>query len=588
MSPTQDTTGRIRLLPPEVVDKIAAGEVVERPASVVKELVENALDAEALKVSVAVQGAPDHYLRVLDDGLGMTEDEAHLALKRHATSKLTVAEDLESIRTLGFRGEALPTIARVSRLTLSTCAQGAVGGVQIEIAGGAILQSGPVGRPPGTTVTVAELFFNTPARKKFLQAPRSEMRAITRVVQSYALARPPVHFILSHNGRELLNLPAVEDMQTRASQVFDAQVAGRLVPARYIAEHVEVAGVVGRPDLYRSTRMNQTFLVNGRWVQNPLLSSAVRTAYKNRIPAGRFPVCVLELLMDPRLSDVNVHPTKREIRFSRERQVFAAIVRAVEGALRDVTPELDDRAWQGPSAPPAAAPAAELLPPPRFHTGGEAPPPGPALPSVTAASPPSPVAALDGERLDELVPMWQLHNTYLFCAVKSGLMVIDQHVAHERVLYERALQHLGARQAGSQALLFPETIELPADEVDLLEEAQAGLEKLGFDLRISGPRSVTVHGVPAKLERWERGRFLVDLLETLARERRAGASYTEAVAASYACHAAVRKGDALTLEEMNRLVDDLFACEVPEVCPHGRPVILRLALEEFDRRFGRS
>ncbi|MGD8395897.1 MAG: DNA mismatch repair endonuclease MutL, partial [Candidatus Eiseniibacteriota bacterium] len=351
MPETRTTEPRIHLLSPEVIDKIAAGEVIERPASVAKELVENALDAGARKISVAVRGAPDHFLRVLDDGHGMTEEEAHLALQRHATSKLRSADDLETISTLGFRGEALPTIARVSRMTLSTRAADELGGIQIEIAGGAIMTTAPVGRPPGTTVTIANLFFNTPARRKFLQTARTEMRAVSRLVSSYALARPDVHFLLSHDDRELLNLPPAADLRARAAALLDHEVVDRLLDVLFLGELVEIEGLVGSPDLSRASRDQQTFIVNGRWIQNPLLAHAVRTAYRNRMPAGRFPVAMLHLRFAPELVDVNVHPTKREVKFTHERQVYGAIVRAVEAALREFSPRLGEAAFVLPERP---------------------------------------------------------------------------------------------------------------------------------------------------------------------------------------------------------------------------------------------
>jgi DNA mismatch repair protein MutL len=555
----------------------------------------------------------------------MTEEEAHLALQRHATSKLTDADDLAAIETLGFRGEALPTIARVSRMTLSARAAAELGGTQIEVAGGAIISTSPVGRPPGTTVTVANLFFNTPARRKFLQSPRSEMRAVSRTVTSYALARPGVHFLLSHDDRELLNLPPAADLRTRAAALYDPEVVERLLDVTYISELVEIEGLVGNPDLHRSSRDQQTFLVGGRWIQNPLLSHAVRTAFRHRMPSGRFPVAVLQLRFDPGLVDVNVHPTKREVKFARERQVYGAVVRAVEGALREFSPRLGEAAFVLPERTlvrddvqmtlGGELVAREGVRPPSYdyraaeeavradESPGERDTRGMGATSAEevakalgdmgrerGARESVEKASAWGDELahGELVPLWQLHATYIFCPVKGGALVVDQHVAHERILYERALRWLKEREATSQALIFPETIDLPPAEVDQLEEALPGLERLGFDLRISGPRSVTVHGVPPGLERWERGAFLVDLLETLISERDQGAGYEEAIAASYACHAAIRKGDVLTLIEMNRLIEDLFACEVPESCPHGRPIIVKMPLDELDRRFGRG
>ncbi len=609
---------RIRILPPEVVQQIAAGEVIERPASVVKELVENSIDAGSRKISVALRGSPDRFLRVLDDGCGMSEDEAHLALKRHATSKLSTADDLQRVRTLGFRGEALPTIAQVSRLTLSTRAQSNLGGVQIEMAGGAILAAGPVGRPPGTTVTVADLFFNTPARRKFLRSARGETRAVVRVLSSYALILPGVHFMLSEDEAELLNLPPVEGLRARAAAVYGRELGAELVEVVYGNQLLEVHGLVGSFDIHRGNRDHQTFVVNGRWVQNPLLGHAVRTAYRNRIPAGRHPFAILEIALDPGFVDVNVHPTKREIKLSRENEVYGALLRAVEDALRG-------------ASPPRWGVASLLHREPRFQPGGEqfslardlapvrldaalaerdargscqgvagdrgsseADAPDAVAERASeaesqASTPTDRPAEADWQSgADELVPLWQLHNTYIFCPVKGGVLIVDQHVAHERILYERALAQLHEHEAPSQSLLFPEVLDLAPADLDVVVEAMPWLTRLGFDLRLLGDRSIAVHGVPARLERWDRGRFLIDLAESVGRERRGGAGLEEAVAASYACHAAVRKGDSLNLGEMNRLVEDLFGCEMPLACPHGRTIVVKLTLDDLDRRFGRT
>jgi DNA mismatch repair protein MutL len=604
---------RIRILPPEVVAMIAAGEVIERPASVAKELVENSIDAGARKISVAVRQGPDRFLRVLDDGCGMTEEEAHLALKRHATSKLEIAADLARIRSLGFRGEALPTIAQVSRLTLSTRGSGSLGGVQIEVAGGAILAAGPVGRPLGTTITVADLFFNTPARRKFLRTERGEMRAVTRVITSYALVLPGVHFLLSQDDVELLNLPPAADLQGRVGTLYGNDAAGEVVPVQYVSDLVEIRGVVGTPDLHRGNREHQTFFVNGRWVQNPLLGHAVRTAYRNRIPADRHPFAVLELDLDPRQVDVNVHPTKREVKFSRESEVYGAIVRAVDAAIREVSVRFGDSAFVVPevagtdrglaqyslardlaSTPgdregaPSGASAAHPESAGALFAGTPLAAAGPGSLPASAAAGAAAVAPGDWSAIPgELVPLWQLHHTYILCPVKGGVLIVDQHVAHERILYERVLGSLRARPAASQALMFAEVLDFAPADWDQLAEALPCLERVGFDLRLIGQRSVAVHGVPAALDRWERGRFLRDLVGTLGKERRAGAGLEESIAASYACHAAFRKGDAMNLAEMNRLVEDLFACEVPTACPHGRPIVLKLTLDELDRRFGR-
>ncbi len=602
---------RIRILPSEVVAHIAAGEVIERPASVAKELIENSIDAGSRKISVAIRSAPDRFLRVLDDGCGMTEEEAHLALRRHATSKLSTAEDLAHIRTLGFRGEALPTIAQISRFTLSTRAPESLGGMQIEVAGGAILTASPVGRPPGTTVTVADLFFNTPVRRKFLRSDRGEMRAVTRVVQSYALVLPGIHFLLSQDDEELLNLPPVADLAARAAAVYGSELAAQLVPVTFASQLLEVNGLVGGPDLHRGNRDYQTFFVNGRWVQNPLLGHAVRTAYRNRMPQGRHPFAILELTLDPRFVDVNVHPTKREIKFSREYEVYGLIVRAVEAAIRELGARLGPAAFVVPGG--GAMPRSDIQysfgrdvlstrrdGAPALGEGGsgtdhpglvrDAGVPGAAGGDEHRSRAPAFGPEIEGwaPAPGELVPLWQLHNTYILCPVKGGMLIVDQHVAHERVLYERILGHLRERPVAGQGLITPDVIDLAPSDLDLLLEAEPLLRRLGFELRQIGPSSLAVHATPPGVHRADSGRFLIDMAETLGRERRGGAGLEEAVAASYACHAAVRKGDTLNLAEMNQLVEDLFACEVPVACPHGRPIVVKLSLDDLDRRFGRT
>ncbi|HWN82677.1 MAG TPA: DNA mismatch repair endonuclease MutL, partial [Candidatus Udaeobacter sp.] len=374
---------------------------------------------------------------------------------------LSSAEDLARVRTLGFRGEALPTIAQVSRLTLATRGSGSLGGIQIEVAGGAILSSGPVGRPPGTAITVADLFFNTPARRKFLRSERGEMRAVSRVVMSYALVLPGVHFLLSQDEVELLNLPPVADLPARVASAYGNETGAEIVPVQFTNDLVEIRGVVGTPDLHRGNRDHQTFFVNGRWIQNPLLGHAVRTAYRNRIPADRHPFAVLDLEVDPRQVDVNVHPTKREVKFSRESEVYSAIVRAVDAAIREVSvrfgdsafvvPEMggepagiqyaltrdlapvtrDERGWLG-IGPPDGAEAAHDPAGERPALGGAPLFAGTPLGSESGPAPgASTIGAADwAPGFGELAPLWQLHHTYILSPVKGGVLIVDQHVAH--------------------------------------------------------------------------------------------------------------------------------------------------------------
>lgn len=582
---------RIHILPREVISRIAAGEVIERPASVVKELVENSIDAGASRVEVEVRGAPHVYLSVEDDGCGMTPAEMRLALERHATSKISSESDLSDITTLGFRGEALPSIAAVSRIELSSQERNATDGALLKSVDGDIVGEEPMAMSPGTRVEVRDLFHNLPARKKFLRSPETEIRHIIRLLEACALAHRNVFFRLLRDGDTILSVPPSADLRDRASSVHGSQLAGGLIAIEGSDRGVKVVGLVGKPEVSRSNRESMVFVVNGRWIASPMLAKAVRDAYGDLLPPGRFPPAFVLVTVEPALVDSNVHPSKREVRFSSKAPVYDVVRGAARAALSEHAPEL----W--PEQEGAMTRSTTEVPAKQQSLGLGAGWPGAGGSSPTAAArgnvPFESAMGLyrGGEPAGEeagVVSLWQLHGSYVVGQTGNGLVLIDQHAAHERILYEAALKHMREGGGGSQQLMFPQVMDLSATEHEVLIEILPYLEKLGFDAREMSRRTVAVYGIPAAVKDWRDGALLRDMLEEYGSGIHTEADLYDEIAKSYACHAAVKAGQPLSLEEMNVLVDKLFATRVPHGDPHGRPTYLQISLSELERRFGRS
>jgi DNA mismatch repair protein MutL len=599
----------IRILSPEVAAKIRAGEVIDRPAAVAKELVENAIDAGSRLIAVQIGAGPERLIRVQDDGAGMSREDALLSVRRHATSKLGSANDLESIRTLGFRGEALASIAEVARVSLSTRSVDDLTGTQIEVLGGTVIGVSGVGRAVGTTVTVEDLFFNTPARLRFLKSRDSETRAVARAVWGYILTYPAVHWRFTTAGREDVDLPEASDLLERW-QLLYGRVAGEGAEAFAEEGEITVRGVLGAPEQARATREQQIIAVNGRLVSSPALGTALRQGYGNLIAGERHPMAVLSIEIDPAQVDVNVHPTKREVRFRDEGRVFQAVRRAVEGAMRRYVPvSLEPlRAPERPSveAPPGAASRAEGAP----FAQMVATYPQPATmasPSHSAAASHqtaienyAPATRLAPERVEEggrdavrdnllelEIPIWQLHDRYLLAPIRGGLVVIDQHAAHERVLYEEARARLLGDQAGSQHLLFPRVVDVTAEELDRLLLVEPHVRRLGYEISLFGEKQIAIRAVPAAVPEEAAVEALRGVLAGKDEHGSGDDSPEERVAKTFACHAAVRSGQTLRPEERRALIDRLFATDLPHGDPHGRATYVRVSLEELDRRFGR-
>jgi DNA mismatch repair protein MutL len=579
------TRRRIAILPDAVANRIAAGEVVERPASVVKELLENALDALARAVAVEIEAGGKTLIRVADDGEGMGREDALLALDRHATSKVRTAEDLVGVATFGFRGEALPSIAAVSRFELLTAAEEDHVGSRIVCAGGLVASVEDAARQRGTTVTVRSLFYNTPARRKFLRSARSETRAATEAVTVLALARPSLGISLLCDGRRSLELLPAASLEERAAQVLGPDVARTMVPVEWSQGGIAVRGLAQRPAQAEAAGRVVYLFVNGRPFRDPFLVRAAERGYRATVPSGSRPSLLLSLAVAPEAVDVNVHPAKLEVRFRDRFAVEAAVEEAVRRALGDLVA----------AAPLGAAPLPwehrALSGAPRLGSETSRPVSGPMDDSLFApAEAPGPASAVEDQPAVAagLRVVAQVHEAYILLETAQGLLIVDQHSAHERVLYERAMEVLRGGPAASQQLLFPITMELSPSEHEALERYAELLARMGYEIRPFGGRSVAVHAVPAPHPRFDAERCLREVIADLAGGRFGGlANRLERFASTYACRAAIKAGHALTRPEMDELVGRLMACQLPAHDVHGRPTIVQLPLAELERRFGR-
>jgi DNA mismatch repair protein MutL len=565
-------TRSVAILPDAVADQIAAGEVVERPASVVKELVENALDAGARHVRIELENGGKVSIQVSDDGTGMSRDDAVLSLDRHATSKIRSAADLVGVATFGFRGEALPAIASVSRLTLTTN-DGTPDGTELSVSGGRLDRVASAVRQQGTTVTVRGIFFNTPARRKFLRSSASETRAAHEAVATLALAHPTTGFELYTDGTCRLAVPAKQDPVERLAGVWGRDLAGTLIPLEYAAGAFRISGFTQRPGDAQPTGRRTQLFVNGRPFRDPFLIRAAESGYRAAIHPGDRPSLYVRIEVAPEDLDVNVHPAKLEVRF-RDR---IGVERVVEEAVRDALGALV-----------AAAPVGDWRPMP---AGGEWLPSPPTMPldlgrlfpteETGEVTPPDKPEGFD-------VPLLQVFDSYILYQAPEGVIIVDQHSAHERVLYERVLASLSEGGAPAQRLLLPLTFDLTDEELDAVESYGNELHRVGFEPEAFGGRSVVLHAVPAPHPRFDAGACFQEMVADLARGRFGGwSNRLERFAATYACRAAVKAGQQLEQREMRELLLRLFATDLPPHDVHGRATIVQLPREELERRFGR-
>ena len=570
----------IQVLAPEVASAIAAGEVVERPVSVVKELLENSLDAGARRIAISVQGGGRERIEVADDGGGIPAAELPLIASRHATSKVATVEDLFAIRTLGFRGEALASIGTVSRLELVTCAAGESTGSRIAIEAGRASPSQTAGAPQGTVVRVADLFFNVPARLKFLKSEATERRRIETLVTRYAIAYPQVQMRLDLDGRLAFQSTGNGDRREVLASIYGLEVARQLIALPEVDESpVGVTGFVSPPDVHRSNRREVTLLVNGRLIQDPSLAAAVLQAYHGLLMVGRYPMAVLLIRVPPETVDVNVHPAKSEVRFREPERIFAVVQRVVRSTLLGQgvgTPFRPAPAWGLPTG--SADP--RMISPDWGFAGGGAP--------ADAHSPDRPASPLLPDGLPLLRSVGQVGAAYLVAEGPDGIYLVDQHAAHERVLFEALMAARSTGPVESQGLLDPVTVEFPPWQAGILEEQIEVLRGLGLDVEPFGGGSFRIRALPLVLAGTDPQATLRAVVEDFEEDEAPLAQETEARLAARVCkRAAVKAGQVLSLAEQAKLLRDLEACRSPRTCPHGRPTMIHLSVETLERQFGR-
>ncbi len=626
----------IKLLPDAIANQIAAGEVIQRPASAVKEMLENAIDAGSTRIQLIIKDAGKTLIQVIDNGSGMSETDARMSFERHATSKITQAQDLFSIRTLGFRGEAMASIAAVTHVEMKTRPQGKELGTHIIIEGSVVTLQEPCQCPVGTSLSIKNLFFNIPARRNFLKSNPVEMRHIVEEFQRVALANPKIFFSLHNNDIEIFRLPSA-NMRKRIVGIFGASFNERLVPVEEQTDFLRIYGFVGKPEFARKTRGEQYFFVNERFIKSSYLHHAVLNAYNDILPSKSHPLYVVFIDIDPARIDVNVHPTKQEIKFDDEKVVYTFVNTAVKRALGtyNITPTLDfdrdtqlifssspqkknprrssdsrsDKSFNIPSnlsskTSNSKLEASNLNFQTRTSKASSSKPSGDwqelykteeiEVPdeqqTLTFQSDANKQATLpmEGKTTLEKNP-YQVHRRYILTQIKSGFILIDQKAAHERILYEQCLAHMNNKKAETQKQLFPETIDLPAADATLLKQILPDINVLGYDIQEFGQTTFVIHGVPSDLKGGNEQATIEQLLEQYKYNAdKLKLNKRENLARSIARNAAIKIGQKMTIEEMQNLVDKLFACQTPFVAPNGKPTFVKYRIEEIEKQFDKK
>ncbi len=598
----------IKILPESLANKIAAGEVIQRPASAVKELVENAIDAQAKSVTVIIEEGGKNLIQVVDDGTGMSIDDALIAFQRHATSKIATYDDLENITTLGFRGEALASISAVAQIEMITRSASSDTAVKVSIHSSNLIDHTPCAGPIGTSVVAKNLFFNTPGRKNFLKSNPTEFKHVIEAVQRMAISYPEIAWKFISDGETIFNLkPAL--MAERLTDIFGERLTSSLLPIEQENELIRLRGFLSRPDFSRKTRAEQFLFLNRRHILNRSIAYAVVQGYENLLIRGTFPVFMLFLEINPRRIDINVHPTKMEVKFDDERGIYrfvAASVRKVLSAsnLIPVVPEdkkAQDRLESGGmvSSVPLIKFPGQYPRDQDFSAMGIS---RTEIPSQTEAGGsiiPSTDRQVELAKLDQMTQSGeinadvgytiQLFNKYILSIVEDGFYLIDQHAAHERILYERAVEKITTRKPETQELLFPQTIQMSASDTALVKELLPFMQSLGFSLKFFSSSTIIIDGVPLDVKPGKERTILQDIIDAFKEDEHGiPLEPYERLAKSFACKAAIKAGDSLKGSEIHALINQLFSCKMPFSCPHGRPVTIKYPLSDLDRRFGRS
>jgi DNA mismatch repair protein MutL len=600
---------KIRILPENIASKIAAGEVVQRPESVAKELLENSIDSGADNVRLIIKAAGKSLVQVIDNGCGMTKQDAKLAFHRHSTSKIKEITDLDNILTLGFRGEALYSIAAVSRVEIKTRTETDELGELLILEGGDLIEESQVNCERGTNISVKNLFFNVPARRNFLKTNATEFKHIHDTFQRLSLCYCDKRFSFIDDEKLVYDLPS-SSLEKRVQFYFGDSQLDRMIPVSFTSDLIEINGYIGAPHFAKKNKGEQFIFLNSRYIYNRAISHAVYRSYENMLEKGEFPFFILFINIDPAKVDVNVHPAKLEVKFDNEQIIYSYILAAVKDALtsKDVSPSLEflssefsteKTRFKQPSVDKNSFIAKEIYTSETVKKNMQ-----------TAGGRNNQTRKSDFDVIEEtntlikafsvdeasvseksVIPpriVWQLHNKYILTPIKNGLLVLDQHVAHERILYEKALQSIENNLPFSQQLLFPQAIELTQPDFELFLELKELLNRIGFDIKEFGRSAVIIQGIPQEIKDGKEKEILLEILE-MYREYEATELLDEKdkLAKSFACKSAIKAGDILSEKEMLSLIDNLFLTQVPYVCPHGRPVFIKLSIDELDRRFGR-
>lgn len=608
---------RIRLLPETVASQVAAGEVVERPASVVKELVENSIDAGARKIDILIRRGGMSSIRVIDDGCGMDRDDALLSLERHATSKIRSVADLEAVETLGFRGEALPSIASVSRFRLTSREPDAVAGTEIVVNGGKIDMVRDGGEAPGTQIEVRSLFYNVPARRKFLRSENTESRNIEHQLHLQAIGHPQIAFTFARDERTIFQLPATATLADRIRDLHGANLLDQLLAIDDSASaQVQISGMIGRAGLSRQTRSQQLVFVNGRAIESPMLTAAMREGYHTALMKGQYPVTFLFLQVDPGAVDVNVHPAKREVRFRDPNGIREAIVRAIQQTLTGGRADWQEK-FRAPVFEPGGTPAARPEPVERRSQIDQGGSPPCDLPQFEAefglrgeraiefdrregsGGSPNRHAAIEANApYQEIQPrapqqfqiIGVLNKLYVLMENADGLVLVDQHAAHERILFEELRRRMEEQGVPSQKLLISQTFELPPRDADWIEQNMDVLQKMGIGIEAFGPNTFKIDSLPGFLTVTDGAQFMRKVIDDLksTTDRSSPLRLGEDMIAKTVCRHAVKANDPLRYLEVEKLIQDLLDCELPYCCPHGRPTMIQISNAELEKKFGRK
>ena len=616
--------GRIRLLSEAVASQVAAGEVVERPASVVKELVENSLDAGAREIGIAIRRGGISLVRVIDDGCGMDRDDALLSLERHATSKIRSAADLQTVGTLGFRGEALPSIASVSRFRLTTREGDAIAGTEIIVNGGKIDVVRDGGEAPGTQVEVRSLFYNLPARRKFLRSENTESRNIEHQIHLQAIGHPEIGFSLMRDDRILFQLPATAALGDRIRDLYGVELLQRLVEVNgVLAPKIQISGFIGQAGLSRQNRSQQLVFVNGRAIESNLITGAVREGYHTALMKGQYPVTFLFLELDPGTVDVNVHPTKREVRFRDPNDVREAVVRCIQQTLERARADWQEKFRAPARAEPTATVFAKTAPdltlrsevttPEATHRelphlgvipaviertrleGSEIVGQAPRLPerrsdSAGDAAVPQPQQQGTRPAQQQFEIIGVLSKLYVLMENANGLVLVDQHAAHERVLFEELRRRMEQQGVPTQKLLLPQTFDVPPRDADWIEQNLSVLQRMGIGIESFGPDTFKIDSLPSFLDVSDAAQFMRKVIDDLksASNNASAMRLGEEMIAKSVCRHAVKANDPLRYPEVEKLIRDLLDCDLPYCCPHGRPTMIQISLAELEKKFGRK